>query len=73
MLNKTTNSNPKKGTKTFVISHKNGSNNAPTLTSVTFRNSNQDLLSGKWCTTEQFIDSLAKKLNVNKSSISLVK
>lgn len=64
--------NPK-GFKTYTISHNNGSDNAPTLTSVTFRNSNQDLLSGKWCTTEQFIESLAQKLNVHKSSINLVK
>ena len=64
--------NPK-GFKTYTISHNNGSENAPTLTSVTFRNRNQDLINGKWCTTEQFIESLAQKLNISKSSISLVK
>ena len=64
--------NPK-GFKTFSISHNNGSENAPTLTSVTFRNSNQDLLNGKWCTQETFIESLAQKLNVSVSSIKLVK
>ena len=63
--------NPK-GFKTFSISHNNGSNNAPTLTSVTFRNSNQNLIDGKWCTTESFIESLAQKLNVSVSSIKLV-
>jgi len=63
--------NPK-GFKTYTISHNNGSDNAPTLTSVTFRNSNQNLIDGKWCTTESFIESLAKKLNVDVSSIKLV-
>ena len=63
--------NPK-GFKTYTISHNNGSENAPTLTSVTFRNSNQNLIDGKWCTTEQFIESLAQKLNVDVSSIKLV-
>lgn len=68
---KTTNYNPK-GFKTYTISHNNGSDNAPTLTSVTFRNSNQNLIDGKWCTTESFIESLANKLNVDVSSIKLV-
>ncbi len=63
--------NPK-GFKTYTISHNNGSDNAPTLTSVTFRNSNQNLIDGKWCTTENFIESLATKLNVDVSSIKLV-
>jgi len=63
--------NPK-GFKTYTISHNNGSDNAPILTSVTFRNSNQNLIDGKWCTTESFIESLAKKLNVDVSSIKLV-
>tara|TARA_R110002020_G_scaffold418122_1_gene627391 strand:+ start:408 stop:620 length:213 start_codon:yes stop_codon:yes gene_type:complete len=63
--------NPK-GFKTYTISHNNGSDNAPTLTSVTFRNSNQNLIDGKWCTTESFIESLATKLNVDVSSIKLV-
>ena len=63
--------NPK-GFKTYTISHNNGSNNAPTLTSVTFRNSNQNLIDGKWCTTENFIESLAEKLNVDVNSIQLV-
>ncbi len=69
---KTTNYNPK-GFKTYKISHNNGSNNAPTLVSVTFRNSNQSLLDGKWCTQETFIESLAQKLNISNSSINLVK
>ena len=68
---KTTNYNPK-GFKTYQISHNNGSDNAPTLVSVTFRNSNQSLLDGKWCTQETFIESLATKLNVDVSSIKLV-
>ena len=63
--------NPK-GFKTYTISHNNGSDNAPTLTSVTFRNSNQNLIDGKWCTTENFIESLAEKLNVDVNSIQLV-
>ena len=63
--------NPK-GFKTYTISHNNGSDNAPTLTSVTFRNSNQNLIDGKWCTTENFIGSLAEKLNVDVNSIKLV-
>ena len=63
--------NPK-GFKTYEISHNNGSNNAPTLVSVTFRNSNQNLIDGKWCTTENFIGSLAEKLNVDVNSIKLV-
>ena len=68
---KTTDYNPK-GFKTYEISHNNGSNNAPTLVSVTFRNSNQNLIDGKWCTTENFIGSLAEKLNVDVNSIKLV-
>ena len=63
--------NPK-GFKTYEISHNNGSDNAPTLTSVTFNKANQSLLDGKFCTQETFIDSLAKKLNVSVSSIKLV-
>jgi hypothetical protein len=63
--------NPK-GFKTYTISHNNGSDNAPTLTSVTFNKANQSLLDGKFCTQETFIDSLAKKLNVSVSSIKLV-
>jgi len=72
MLNKTTNSNPKKGTKTFVISHKNGSNNAPTLETTTYSNANQNLIDGKFCNTETFIVSLATKLGISTSSIKLV-
>ena len=64
--------NPK-GFKTHIVSFNNGSDNSPTIVSVTYRNSYQDLDSGQWCNAKTFIESLAKKLNVNKSSISLVK
>lgn len=63
--------NPK-GFKTYEISYNNGSENAPKLETVTFRNSNQSLLDGKFCNQETFIVSLATKLGISTSSIKLV-
>lgn len=64
--------NPK-GYKTHIVSFNNGSDNSPTIVSVTYRNSYQDLDNGQWCNAKTFIKSLAKKLNVSESSIKLVK
>jgi len=63
--------NPK-GFKTHIVSFNNGSDNSPTIVSVTYRNSYQDLDSGKWCDAKTFIESLANKLNIDVSSIKLV-